>query len=267
MKRNRKIAQVLFALGIVSVGILTFVYGYDILLFLPAPPAWTSWLKVVGYASAVLLVGTGAGLLFDGTARISIRILLPFLLLWTLSRVPVVFLDPMREISWFAIGEVGVLAAAGIVLFTWLVELPPGSPLQLAVSKHALTVARILFGLSVVTYGLSHFFEFHARTITLVPAWLPFREGWADLAGAGQVAAGLGATFSVLPRLAAASEASMMSVFTVLVWIPAVITNPKLPSNWSEFLVTFAIAGASWVMADALGPSGAGQSHESRIPA
>jgi hypothetical protein len=52
--------------------------------------------------------------------------------------------------------------------------------------------------------------------------------------------------------LAAASEASMLSIFTLLVWIPAVITQPSLQSNWVEFLFTFALAGASWVVAESI---------------
>ena len=245
MNRPQKIAQMLFALGMMSVGILTLVYGYEVLLFLPAPPTWTPWLKIVGYASGVIMVGTGAGLLFERTARLSICILLPFLLLWTLSRVPVAILDPGREISWFAIGEIAVLAAAALVLFTRLADPRAGS-------KRLLMTARILFGLSLVTYGLAHFFEFAAHTVSLVPPWLPFRAGWADLTGAAQIAAGLGVLFSIYPRLAAAGEAAMLSVFALLVWVPAVLTKPTDQGNWVEFLFTFALAGASWVVAESI---------------
>jgi uncharacterized membrane protein len=252
MNRNQKVAQVLFALGMMSVGILTLVYGYEMLLFLPPPSAWIPWLKGLGYASGILMVGTGAGLLFDRSARVSIRILLPFLLLWTLSRVPVAVLDPGREISWFAIGEIAVLAAGAIVLFARLGDLRAGSKLQVAVSAHGLRIAYILFGLSLPTYGLSHFFEFAARTVSLVPPWLPYRTAWADLMGAAQIAAGLGVLFSIYPRLAAAGEAAMLSMFTLLVWVPAVITKPEVQSNWAEFLFTFALAGAAWVVAESI---------------
>ncbi len=245
MGTNQRIVRIVFALGMMSIGGLLLVYGYQVLLFGPPAPAWIPALKWVGYLSVIITLGTGAGLLFDQTARVSIRILLPFLLLWTLSRVPVTVLDPAREISWFAIGEIAVLAAAATVLFVWL----SGSGARF---ERGVRVAQIVFGLSLVTYGLSHFFEFAARTVSLVPAWLPYRTAWADLAGAGQIAAGLGVVFSVLPRLAAASEASMMSLFTLLVWIPAVITKPSLPSNWVEFLFTFALAGASWVIFESL---------------
>jgi uncharacterized membrane protein YphA (DoxX/SURF4 family) len=164
-------------------------------------------------------------------------------------------LDPGREISWFGIGEIAVLAAGAMVLFARLAELKAGSKLQLAVSGPGLRIAQILFGLSLVTYGLSHFFEFAARTVSLVPPWLPFRTAWADLAGAGQIAAGLGVVFGIYPRWAAASEAAMLSVFTLLVWVPAVITKPGVPSNWVEGLFTFALACASWVVAESIAPS------------
>lgn len=251
MNRNQKLTRTLFALGIISVGGLLFVYGYDVLLFLPPRAAWIPWLRWLGYASAVIAAATGLGLLVDQTARISIRMLLPFLLLWTLSRVPVTILDPGREISWFAIGEIAVLAAAAIVLHIWLTSTQ-------STPTRAVRFAQILFGLSVVTYGLSHFFEFAARTVSLVPAWLPYRTAWADIAGAGQIAAGLGVVFSVYPRLAAAAEAAMLSIFTLAVWVPAVIAKPHDASNWEEFLLTFALAGASWVVTESIPPHGKG---------
>lgn len=252
MERNRRIVRILFATGIVAVGGLVLVYGYDVLVFAPPPPAWTAWLRAVGYLSSVLLLGSGMGLLFKRSAPLSTRVLLPFLLLWTLTRVPVIISDPLTEISWFAVGEVGVLAAGALVLFTWLVPAGTGSKLQRVATAHGLTVARLIVGYSLVTYGLSHFFEFAARTVSLVPAWLPFRTAVADLAGAAQVAAGLGVFFSIYPRLAAAAEAAMLTLFALLVWVPAVITDPKLPSNWIEFLFTWALAGACWVVAEGL---------------
>ena len=247
-----RIARILFALGMMSVGVLTLVLGYQVLLFLPVPPAWIPWLKPIGYASGVIMVGTGAGLVFERSAPVATRILLPFLLVWTLSRVPVVILDPGREISWFAVGEIAVLAAGAMVLFTTLARLSAGSTLQRVTREHGLRTARLLFALSLPTFGLSHFFEFAARTVSLVPAWLPYRTEWAYLTGAAQIAAGLGVLFSIYPRLAASMEATMLSVFTLLVWVPAVAANSRLPSNWGEFIFTFALAGASWVVAESI---------------
>jgi uncharacterized membrane protein YphA (DoxX/SURF4 family) len=262
VNRNQQIVRILFATGILSVGIVVLVYGYPVLLFQPVPPGWATWLKPVGYASGIILSGTGLGLLFERSAPTSTRILLPFLLLWLLTRLPAVPADPLREISWFAVGEVGVPFAGALVLFTWLAEMRTGSKLHLAAAEHGVTIARILVGLSLVTFGLSHFFEFAARTASLVPSWLPYRTAWADVAGAAQIAAGLGVLFSIYPRWSAAAEAAMLTVFAVLVWIPAVITKPGLPSNWVEFLFTWALAGACWVVAEGMPATGVGKTTE-----
>ncbi len=247
-----RIVRILFALGVMSVGVLTLVLGYSVLLFRPASAAWIPWLKAIGYASGVIMVASGAGLLFERAAGVATRILLPFLLVWTLSRVPVVISDPGREISWFAVGEIAVLAAGAMVLFTTLAKLSAGSSLQRVTREHGLRTARLLFALSLPTFGMSHFFEFAARTVSLVPAWIPYRTEWAYLTGAAQIAAGLGVLFSIYPRLAATMEAVMLSVFTLLVWVPAVAANPRVPSNWGEFLFTFALAGAAWVVAESI---------------
>jgi uncharacterized membrane protein YphA (DoxX/SURF4 family) len=258
MRRYRQPALVAFALGMIGTGILPFVFGYQVLAFGPAP-AWVPSPQALGIVAGVLLCATGVGLLVPRTVRASIRVLLPFLLLWTLTRVAVPIADPLREISWFAIGEVAVLAAAALVIFLRDAGLGEGSALRHASAKYGPLAVRLLLGPSLVTYGLSHFFEFRLRTISLVPAWLPFRPEWAYLVGAGQAAAGLGVTFGVLPRLAAASEAAMLSLFTVLVWIPALVARPGLPSNWVEGVMTAALAGACWVVAEDLpgGPAAA----------
>lgn len=252
MNQHRNFVRILFATGIISVGGLALVYGYSVLLFQDIPPAWTGWLTPVASASGVLLCISGIGLLFERSALISVRTLLPFLSLWLITRVPVVLADPLREISWFAIGEVAVPFSAALLLYIWVTEPGAASGLRRAAALHGPMVARILVGGSIVTFGLSHFFEFAERTVSLVPAWLPFRTALANLAGAAQVAAGLGLLFNVYPRLAAAAEAAMLTLFALLVWVPAVITQPEVQSNWVEFLVTWELAAACWVVAQGI---------------
>jgi uncharacterized membrane protein YphA (DoxX/SURF4 family) len=87
-----------------------------------------------------------------------------------------------------------------------------------------------------------------------VPSWLPFRSGWAYLTGAGHTAAGLGVLLSIYPRLAAHMEAAMLAIFTVLVWVPAVVTAPATRFNWEEFAISWAIAAGAWVVARTIAP-------------
>ena len=93
---------------------------------------------------------------------------------------------------------------------------------------------------------------YSAETAALVPAWLPARTAWAYLTGAGQIAAGLGVLFSILPRLAAGAEATMLSLFTLLVWVPAVVAKPTDRLSWTALLISWAITAAAWVVAGSI---------------
>jgi uncharacterized membrane protein YphA (DoxX/SURF4 family) len=91
-------------------------------------------------------------------------------------------------------------------------------------------------------------------TADLVPAWLPYRAGWAYLTGAGQIACGLGVLFSILPRIAATAEACMISLFTLLVWGPRIVDTPRGRLPWTAFFISWVIAAAAWVVAQNILP-------------
>jgi hypothetical protein len=46
--------------------------------------------------------------------------------------------------------------------------------------------------------------------------------------------------------------ALMLVIFGVVVWVPALVAHPEAHGNWSEFALNFLIAGATWVVADAM---------------
>jgi uncharacterized membrane protein len=201
-------------------------------------------------AAAFLLLG-GAGLLFARTAPASTRLLLPFLLFWTLLRIPALVMAPQVEVNWLAVGEIAVLAAAGWALFMDLCTMRDGSILRFAAGEPGRRVVRMLFAGSLLAFGLSHFF-YTRETVALVPAWLPLRKGWAYLTGAGHLAAGLGVLLSIHPRLAATMEAAMLAIFTALVWIPAIVARSPTRFAWWEFAISWAITAGAWVVAESI---------------
>jgi uncharacterized membrane protein len=114
-------------------------------------------------------------------------------------------------------------------------------------------MARILFAVSVLPIGLSHIY-YVKETANFVPYWLPYREGWAYLTGAGQIASGLGVLFNVLPRLAAWAEAGQITLYTFLVWGPAILAAPKTRLPWTAFFISWIIGAAAWAVAQNVSP-------------
>jgi uncharacterized membrane protein len=190
----------------------------------------------------------GAGLVFRGAAAWAVRILFPYLIVWTLLKVPALIVAPQIEGVWLGFGELAVLLAGGWVLFARLSNLREGSALAFATGESGVRIAKYLFAIWVIPIGISHFL-YVKETINLIPAWIPFRTFWAYLTGAGHIAAGLGVLFSVAPRIAATAEAAMLSIITVLVWVPAILAAPRTRMPWTAFFISWAITAAVWVVA------------------
>jgi uncharacterized membrane protein len=247
MTRSQQPALILFAVGMIGLGILALVYGDFALVWQPVA-AWVPGRTALAYLSGLIMLFGGAGLLFDATVTLSVRVLFPYLIVWALLKVPALVVAPQIEGVWLGFGELAVLLAGGWTLFAVLAELPEGSPLSFATGESGVRIARILFAVFVIPIGLSHLI-YTKETANLVPAWLPFRTGWAYLTGVGQMACGLGVLFSIFPRVAAATEAGMISLFTLLIWFPAILAAPKTRLSWTAFFISWAIAAAAWVVA------------------
>lgn len=240
----------LFALGMIGLGTLALVYGRHAMAWYSVP-AWVPRREGVAYASGIILLAGGAGLVIKGAARASARILLAYLAVWLLLRVPTLATAPLIEVNWQNAGELAVLVAGALVLSAGAVGAGEGQSVRRASGQPGIRIARILFALSLLAFGLSHF-VYAGQTTPLVPRWLPFRAGWTYLTGAAHIAAGLGVVLSIHPRLAAMMEAAMLSVFTVVVWVPAVLAAPGGVPLWTELLISWAITAGAWVVAESI---------------
>lgn len=247
VRDSQQPGQTLLAIGLLGLGVLALRYGDFAMVWQPVPE-WLPARHAVAYASGILMLVLGMGLLFKTTASLTVRVLFPYLLLWACLKLPAIFVAPQIEGVWLGLGELTLLLAGGWMLFCRLVELSPTSKFRFLAGESGMRAARIMFGLSAIPVGLSHL-VYSKATADFVPAWLPFRIGWAYLTGVGQIAAGLGVLFSVLPWLAAAAEAGMITCFTLLVWLPAILRAPKERLNWTAFFISWIIGSAAWIVA------------------
>ncbi len=248
MTRSEQPALTLFAVGMIGLGILALIYGDFALVWQPVPK-WVPGRTDLAYSSGLVMLLGGIGLLFRNTAALSARVLFPYLILWLLLKVPALVVAPQTEAVWLGAGELAVLLAGGWVLFARLAGIREGSALAFASGENGIRIARIVFAVSLIPIGLSHL-VYTKETTALVPAWLPFRTGWAYLTGIGQIACGLGVLFSVYLRVAATVEAGMLTLFTLLVWGPAILAAPATRLPWTAFFISWAITSGAWVIAN-----------------
>jgi uncharacterized membrane protein len=237
----------LLAVGFAGLGILSLLSGDFALNWQPVP-LWVPWRSQLAYFSGVVLLACGVGLLLKRSAWLSALTLTIDVLIWLLVlQIPRVAAHPSSESTWLGFSENLVLVAGG---WTLLISLGASDDRSTnpVVSEDSVRVARFLFAASLPLIGLSHF-VYSQLTAAMVPTWLPNRVALAYLTGVAHMAAGVGLLLGVLPRLASTLEATMLSLFTLLVWVPRVVAAPASRAEWTAMLVSAALTGAAWVVA------------------
>lgn len=254
MTRTQQPVLTLFAVGMIGLGILGLIYGDFAMVWQPVA-AWVPGRTALAYLAAAVMLAGGLGLLFERTVRWPVRLLFVYCIVWALLKVPALVVAPQIEGVWLGFGELAVLLAGAWMLFARLGGVREDGWWRWVSGESGVRAARYWFAVWLIPIGLSHIM-YVKETIALVPAWLPYRMGWAYLTGAGQMACGLGVLASVLPRVAASvlprvaafCEAGMISVFALLVWLPRVVAAPKERLPWTAFWITWAIGAAAWVV-------------------
>jgi uncharacterized membrane protein len=240
------INRTLLGAAAIGLAIISFVYNDFAPLWHAIPDSLFGrefWVD----ACACILVAASVGLCFKRTALLSVATIGAYYVFWGLGSVPPIFSEFLSFGSWY-----GVVLASSAIAGVWILY----GELRVR-DVRGVRIAQIVFGLACIFYGCSHF-AYADYTASFLPAWLPGRLGLAYFTGACHIAGGLGVAVGVLPRLAANLEASMMSLFGILIWVPSFFMHPRpawagtTQNACSELVVNLVLAAAAWSIAESL---------------
>src|SRR5678809_1737470 len=224
-----------FMVAMIGLGVMGLVTGKFTQIWQPVPK-WVPGQPVLAYVCAVISLGGGIGLLWRRSEKLASEVLFVSLLIWLLVlRLPnLLYQKPLVLFAWTC-GATAVMVAGAWVLFTWFANENQQSRVGLLTGVRSLRIARTLYGLSLIPFGLAHFMYLDATTV-LIPSWLPGPVVWAYLTGATFIAAGLAVLVGVLAYPGAALSGLQMGLFTLIVWLPRMIAGTVTEFQRGEFI-------------------------------
>ncbi len=228
-----------YALGALLLGVLGLIAGDFAFQWQPVPdnvPLRSALATVSAIAMAVAAVAAMLPRLAKG-GRLLLAI---FFGLWALLlHGPRVVAQPGSVAECLGLAESAAMSAGGVALLA--LSLRGELRRRLAFST------RIAFGLCLLVFGLSHF-VYLAFTAQMVPAWLPWRTGWAAATGAGHVLAGLAFLSNRGLKAAGPAITGMMGSVVVLLHIPRIVAEPASRMEWTMTSVALTLTGAAFAL-------------------
>jgi uncharacterized membrane protein len=247
--RIASVGHAVFAATMIAIGILGLVKG-DFAPIWQSVPKGLPAREALAYLCNFISLACGTGLLWRRSAPTASRVLFFYLLLWMLLiKGRFIVLAPTVEGSYQTTGETAVIVAGAWVLYAWFAADWDKRWLGFAIGDKGVRIARVLYGLALIAFGLSHF-AYLNMTAPLVPGWLGAPVFWAYFTGCTYLAAGAAVIIGVYARLAAALSALQMGLFTLLVWLPIMAAGQLTSFQWVEFVVSWALTASGWVVAD-----------------
>lgn len=247
--RIASVGHAVFAATLIAIGILGLVKIEYAAIWSGIPKAFPAR-EALLYLGSGVIIACGLGLLWPRSAAPAARVLLAWLLAWTLLfKGRFVLLAPLQEGVYQSLGENAVIVAGAWVLYAWLATDADRRRLGFAAGERGLRIARALYGLAMLAFGFSHF-AYLNLTAPLVPGWLLWPVFWAYFTGTAYLAAGVAILTGVWARLAALLSALQMAGFLLLVWLPIVLAGKMTGFNWGEVVVNCALVAGAWVVVD-----------------
>lgn len=241
--------RLLFAVTMIGVGLIGVIGGGFSPIWRPVPHSFPAR-DLLAYLSTLVSLMAGAGMLAKRSVAPSALILFLVFLIWEiLFKGPFVIQAPLVEGTYQSIGENAVWIAAACLLYAGNAEAASKWNLKWISGAVGQQAACTLYGLALIAFGFSHF-VYLELTAPLVPKWLPGGGVfWAYLTGTIYLLSGAAILSVIAARAGAALAAVQITLITLLVWGPMVVTGDLSPMHWQETVVSCVLTVSAWVLA------------------
>ena len=251
MDNSIRLGRVLFAVGMMALGIQALIRSAFVPALEPAPP-WLGGQPMLAWLGGLVLIAAGAAALLGWQARRAASILGALLLLWILLlHLPRLAMNPRNGGAWTGAFECLALSGSAWVL-AGLLE--TGQAIRSGWDRtvdRAARLGRFCFGLSLPAFGILHFIYID-YVASVIPGWIPGHVFWGYFTGVAHVAAGAAIVSGIRAHLAATLLGLMFGSWVLILHIPRVAERLHDPNEWCSLLIATALCGGAWLIAGSL---------------
>jgi uncharacterized membrane protein YphA (DoxX/SURF4 family) len=242
--------RLLFAAGLIAIGIEHYIFGDFITGRAPAWPASLPGQTVWAWVSGLVIVAAGISVLTGKRTRVTMIGAALLIFLWAFLRhIPVVAADSLLGGSWTRAGKSLVFIGGCLVIAATSPREGRTNlllPAFLVRNDLYMLVGRICLGVFLLDSGIQHFM-FTSFVASLMPSWFPGDPVfWARFAGVALIAGGLGLLVGRTAR-----QAALLSGIMVFSWV-WIIHVPRTFTSVSDGIAVFealAFSGIAFVIA------------------
>jgi uncharacterized membrane protein YphA (DoxX/SURF4 family) len=235
-----------FSIGRYAFGLAAIGFGICALIWHPGVSS--------DVAGGVQLLG-GIAVMMPRVARFGVVALGAVYLIFALQALPAIVAQPLVYNGYGNVFEQFSFVAGALMLYAFL-------------DSRAVRLARVgyyAFGMCLVSFALEQW-VYLAQTAASVPKWIPPGQMfWAVATTVAFILGAIALLAGLKARVAARFTAAMIAGFGLLVWLPALVADPRSASNWSEGIETFGIAATTWIVVEFLESRRSGGRNDSAL--
>lgn len=250
MDRLIRPGRIIFATGIIALGILCII-SKDFIV--GRPPAWPAGFEVnpvLAYVSGAVLIIAGIAVIIKkkaGLAALLIAVLI--FLLSVLRHLPHFMNDWLNAYKSMALFGGAIITASSF--FKEDGHITPGFMIKESLRKSLVVTGCILLAVFFIASGYAHF-KFDEFVKVFIPSYIPFHAFWTYFCGICLFTGGAGLLIPQTRRWAALFSGIMITGWFILLHIPRFIANTNDASDRMGLCESFTFSGIFFVLAGVL---------------
>jgi uncharacterized membrane protein len=234
--------RIIYAIGIMALGAVCFIYGDFVVGHAPPWPASINMNPALGYIAGAAIIIASLAIIVRKYAVSAALFIAVLILLLSVSRHLITFIDWLNTLKSLAfVGGSLIIAAA--------CHKTDGGKMPGFLNERMLILTgSVLLAIFFIGSGYAHF-KFKAFVIDFIPAYIPFHAFWAVFCGLCLFAGGVGLLIPKTRSVAAMLSGIMVGSWFLLLHIPRLYAQPTDLFDRLGLCESFTFCGIFFVLA------------------